>query len=131
MTKDGFQQAHGPAWAAITANPAFFAAMQHVSTAKLQRIATITDTEIKEHGTAILSDFRGHLQLENALIDLAVADHQTFSDLPPETYADPNGTPLEQPLVEPSASNSFADLTPFHRAPDAPQPPKRNPKKKK
>lgn len=86
MTKEQFQKQHGEQWAGIVNNPAFLAAMQLCSGDKLKRMATITDAEIAAHGTAILADFRGHLQHENALIDLAVETTDTVFDLPPETY---------------------------------------------
>lgn len=109
MTREEFQASHGPAWAELTRHPAFFAAMQLVSADKLAAIGRITDDEIRENGTAILADFRGHLQLENALIELAVSVGEPAFDLPPETYgADRND---DQPPAEPRETITFAPVT--------------------
>lgn len=101
MTRQEFQTAFGAAWAQITANPAFFAAMQVVSAGKLKEIATLSDDQIRENGVALLADFRGHLNVENALIDLAVEASDPIGDLPPETYRLPNSHLPEQPPAEP------------------------------
>lgn len=95
MNKSEFQEQFGPAWADITHNPAFFAALQLVSADKLRAMALITDEQIEANGKTILADFRGHLQLENALIELAVVETESGFDLPPETYSSPGeNTPV-------------------------------------
>lgn len=109
MTKAEFQNAHGADWAGITKNPAFFAAMQLSSVTKLQNISMLSDDQIKEHGPNILADFRGHLQLENFLLDLAVESELPFTDLPEESYTDPNR--VDQAFtaepVEPASNHNF------------------------
>lgn len=106
MTKSEFQTTFGAAWAQITVNPAFFAAMQVVSADKLKEIANLSDDQIREHGNVILGGFRDRLQMENALIDLAVESGDPISDLPPETYRLPNSH-LPEPPPQPAEAEPF------------------------
>lgn len=116
MTRAEFQAGHGEQWAAITGNPAFFAAMQVVSAEKLQSISKLTDEQIKEHGTAILADFRGHLGVENALIELAVAvSDQTPFDLPAETYGSTTNTETFGPVIESQTPPAFVTFSPARK----------------
>lgn len=116
MTKAEFHEAHGAEWAEFTSRPSFFAAMQLVSANKLESISKLTDEQISEHGKEILADFRGHINVENALIDLAVSSPENTFDMPPETYG------ANTPLVDDPESNSTAFVS-FQKAP--------KPKKKK
>lgn len=128
MTQVEFQTVHGAEWASITDNPAFFAALQLISASKLERIAALSDDEIKEHGATILADYRGHLGVENALIDLAVAAREPDFDAPLETYEDP-GTPLPA-TSEPATSTCSSPFTAFQKAVSKPKRKKR-PRKSK
>lgn len=67
----------------------FAQALSITSAEKIQRIAALTDEEIKESGLIILSDLRGHLQHEAALLGLHERKEFVFSQLPPEEYGDP------------------------------------------
>lgn len=123
MTKDEFQDRHGAEWATFTKSPAFFAALQLGSSDKLRKMAAITDAEIEANGKTILADYRGHLQLENFLIELAVATAEPLLDLPPETY----GVGVDQPAVE---EEQPATQTIYFQ-PASPQPAAKSTRKKK
>lgn len=119
MTRAEFQAQYGPHWAAFTAHPSFFAAMQLASAAKLKQLSELTDEQIKDRGDVILAGFRDRLQMENFLIELAVTAEEPAFDLPPETYRDSTDGPV---APEPEGGNGFIQ---FNAPPVSPRAPRK------
>lgn len=93
---ENFQAAHGGEWAGLVSSPAFSAAFVLLNGEKIQSIAALTDDEIAIHAQIILSDLRGHLQHEFALLGLHEQKSLVFQQLDHEEYPDPIDEAREQ-----------------------------------
>ena len=108
MDLESFQSTHGSAWAQITANPAWFAALQYADADTLKKLARLTPAQIKENGPEILAEYVGRLKLQNELLALSVPTGDPIDFLPEETYSD------SPELVTPSVrSETFAPFKNF------------------
>lgn len=89
MTKlEEFQQLHGPAMAAILANPAFSAGMIHTTIEAMVKIKNLTDMDITANAVVILADLRGRLLHEASLFALGVPAEVVPEGDPLEDYPD-------------------------------------------
>src|SRR3954469_21160811 len=73
-----FQRAYGDEWIRTIKSPAFRAAFQLLNVRKLDAITALSNEQIEKNGREILSDLRGHLQLENDIFGLHEAKDFKF-----------------------------------------------------
>lgn len=59
------------------------------ATEKIQEITQLSNEDISSKGAIILSDLRGHLKYESALLGLHEKKEFVFQQLGPEEYPDP------------------------------------------
>lgn len=127
-----FQARHGANWAAIVNEPILNDALLTVNSGLLTEIAQMSPAEIASpSGNVVLAILKGQLMHERALIELSILQPDATSDLPAETYGEPqddfqdNG---DVPQVESvSFSGPFAD---FQQHPE-PEPIAAKPKHKR
>lgn len=84
-----FQSQHGAEWSQLLGTPAFGAALALANSEKIQSILLLSDDEIATRGAIILSDLRGHLKYEAALLALHEKKELVFQGLGEEEYPDP------------------------------------------
>lgn len=100
-----FQEQHGQEWSAITATPAFSAAMLLLNMEKINAIAALTPEEIEAKGRLVLADFVGHLNHENGLASLAGRQEFVFTEVR-ETYPDPIVEHAQETVAAPAEQSS-------------------------
>lgn len=128
-----FLAQHGTEWTQIVNGRAWPAAMTLASVEKLERIAQLSDEDIRINGQIILADFRGHLQHENALSDLPTRKEFKFGGMPAETYPDPETEAYEETkaeLHEPH-TETFVFQPPISISPTKEKPKKRRKRRKR
>lgn len=91
-----FQAQHGSAWGELIGKPAFAAALALAHEEQIEKIRSLSDEEIAAKGAIILSDLRGHLKYEQALLGLHERKEFVFQQLGPEEYPDPEKEALDE-----------------------------------
>lgn len=81
-----FQKTFGSEWRGIVSSPCFAAAFRLLHVQKVAELAFKSDEEIEKNSREILSDLRGWLKHEAAMITLHDKKIYKLDALPEETY---------------------------------------------
>lgn len=133
MGLEDFQKTHGQEWSEIVRSSSFGSALSLATAEKLEEVRELSDEDIILKGPVILSDLRGHLRYETALLGLHETKPSVFSDPITEEYPNPEKEAFEQELIEQGRSPEEAAAR-FQIAPTPISKPKKKPaprKKKK
>jgi hypothetical protein len=105
LEPDDFQRTYGDLWLGIVTSAPFQAALLTLNVQKLKDITSLTYEQIKEHGELIVSDLKGHLQLEENLLTLHTKKEFSLPFDEPEEYFSP-----EQVAELESTKEKFRDI---------------------